>query len=246
MRPFEDLASRPTTATRRKFPSRAAAIASAVLVAAAIAAVIAINPFKTATAKTTAESLAPAGRTVATQPAPDGTTARGARTTKAKAKPSTQTTSGGSDQRQPSSGQQTSSAGGGTNTAPASGGSSSAPVSDDTSWECSADSTQDTTHGKTLKSCIEIQGTTVELQGYAWTIPAGLAASGEYEQVEIVLHSESGDIGDYMSPDCAAGTCEYSVSVTEPAGTYWAQAEFYWDGTNEYQAGLTPQVQVTG
>ena len=107
--------------------------------------------------------------------------------------------------------------------------------------ECSADSTQGTTNGKTVKSCIRIQGATVELEGSAWTIPSDLP-SGQYEQVEVVLHSPSGDVGRYTSPHCAAGTCEYSVSVTEPAGKYWAQTDYLWGGINEYQGGFTPKV----
>jgi serine/threonine protein kinase, bacterial len=245
MQPFEDLAAKPTVATKRRFPSRLAAIASAVAIVAAIVAVIAINPFKTVTAKTTGDIAAPVATTSSLQPTADPKTSRAAATTKAKPKAKTAGatasagSTGGGGTSQPTSGSSTAPATTTTTTA-------TTPTSDDTAWECSADSTQDTTHGKTLKSCIKIDGTTVELQGYAWTIPAGLAASGEYEQVEIVLHTESGDIGHYMSPDCAAGTCEYSLSVTESAGTYWAQAEFYWDGTNEYQASLTPQVTVTG
>jgi hypothetical protein len=241
MQPFEDLAAKPTVATKRRFPSRLAAIASAVAIVAAIVAVIAINPFKTVTAKTTGDIAAPVATTSSLLPTADATTSRAASTAKAKTAGATASagSTGGGGTSQPTTGSSTAPATTTTTTA-------TTPTSDDTAWECSADSTQDTTHGKTLKSCIKIDGTTVELQGYAWTIPAGLAASGEYEQVEIVLHTESGDIGHYMSPDCAAGTCEYSLSVTESAGTYWAQAEFYWDGTNEYQASLTPQVTVTG
>jgi hypothetical protein len=119
------------------------------------------------------------------------------------------------------------------------------PVSDNTGLECSADSTQDTANGKTVESCIQVQGTTVKLKGSAWTIPSDLP-SDQYEQVEIVLHTPNGDVGHYTSPHCAAGTCTYSVSVTEPAGQYWAQADFLWDGVNEYQGGFSPQVTVTG
>ena len=245
MQPFEDLAAKPTVATRRRFPSRVAAIASAVAVVAAIVAVIAINPFKTVTPKDTGDIAAPVATTSSVQPSVDPKTSRAASTAKAKAKTvgatATAGSTGGGGTSQPARGSSTAP----TTTTPTTTTTTTA-TSDDTAWECSADSTQDTTHGKTLKSCIKIDGTTVELQGYAWTIPAGLAASGEYEQVEIVLHTESGDIGHYMSPDCAAGTCEYSLSVTESAGIYWAQAEFYWDGTNEYQASLTPQVTVAG
>jgi len=242
MRPLDELSERPTVATRRRVPSRTAMIASAVLIAVAIAAVILVNPFKSAAVRPTASTglaASPAASAVATsQPS----TTRAAKTKTAKTKATTQAAASTTSQ-QAAAGQQS--------TAPSSATSavaktSPSPVSDNTGWECSADSTQDTTHGKTLKSCIEIQGTTVNLQGYAWTIPAGLAASGEYEQVEIVLHTSSGDIGHYMSPDCAAGTCEYSVSVTESPGTYWAQADFFWDGSNTYQAGFTPEVTVTG
>jgi hypothetical protein len=210
-------------------------IASAAAVLVAIAAVVLINPFKTTTANPAAATgliASPTATAAAAQPS------TAAKAKAPKAKPASTTS------RQATGGQQSSAPSTGTTTAAAQ--TSPTTASDNTGWECSADSTQDTTHGKTLKSCIKITGSTVELQGYAWTIPAGLAASGEYEQVEIVLHTPSGDIGHYMSPDCAAGTCEYSVSVTESAGTYWAQADFYWDGSNTYQAGFTPEVTVTG
>jgi serine/threonine-protein kinase len=237
MRPLEELTGRPTTQNKRRIPSRTAMIASAAAVLVAIAAVVLINPFKTTTANPAAATgliASPTATAAAAQPS----TAAKAKAKAPKAKPASTTS------RQATGGQQSSAPSTGTTTAAAQ--TSPTTASDNTGWECSADSTQDTTHGKTLKSCIKITGSTVELQGYAWTIPAGLAASGEYEQVEIVLHTPSGDIGHYMSPDCAAGTCEYSVSVTESAGTYWAQADFYWDGSNTYQAGFTPEVTVTG
>lgn len=238
MRPLEELSGRPTSQNKRRIPSRTAMIASAAVVLVAIAAVVVINPFRSTAANQAAATglvASPSATAAAGQPSTTSAT----KTKAAKAKGAASTAS-----RQATSGQQSSAPSGGTTTAAA----STPPTtpSDNTGWECSADSTQDTTHGKTLKSCIKIDGSTVELQGYAWTIPAGLAPSGEYEQVEIVLHTSSGDIGHYMSPDCAAGTCEYSVSVTESPGTYWAQADFFWDGSNTYQAGFTPEVTVTG
>ena len=67
-----------------------------------------------------------------------------------------------------------------------------------------------------------------------------------YEQVEVVLNAPSGDVGRYTSPHCAAGTCEYAVTLTEPAGSCHAQADYLWDGINEFQGPYTAYAQVTG
>jgi serine/threonine protein kinase, bacterial len=120
------------------------------------------------------------------------------------------------------------------------------PKSDNTGWECSADKTVTNSSGgsKTTKACIEVRGTTVHLEGYAWPVPD--LPSSQYEQVEVVLNTPSGDVGRYTSAHCAAGTCEYAVTLTEPAGSYRAQADYLWDGINEFQGPYTPYAEVTG
>ena len=123
---------------------------------------------------------------------------------------------------------------------------SPSPTSDDTGWECSADKTVTGIPGdsKTSKACIEVRGTTVLLEGYIWPVPD--QSSSQSEQVEVVLNTPSGDVGKYVSPNCAAGTCEYSVTLTEPPGSYHTQADYLWNGINEFQGPYTPYVEVIG
>jgi serine/threonine-protein kinase len=109
-------------------------------------------------------------------------------------------------------------------------------------WYCSAEKSQTfVSSPMTTKACIAVQGTTVHLKGYLWTVPA--VSLGTY-QVRLVLTSSSGSTTDYTSPDCTAGTCTYSVTVAEPAGSYQVRADYLFDGVNNMSGYNSPSETV--
>jgi serine/threonine-protein kinase len=132
--------------------------------------------------------------------------------------------------------------------APAAGGKPAAPSAGPASstagttpqWECSGTAVQPgVALPKSTRACIEADGSTIRLQGWLQNIPAGLPAI-DPEQLELVVSTPAGDIGQYLSPDCSPGTCTYSLDITEPPGTYRVRADFVIGGTDLFQGDLTP------
>jgi len=238
MRPLPERADNGATVkVKRRIRVLPAAIAAVALVAALITAVVLASPSQSGSARQASAGPVPMA-TIQSSPAAVKKTkpAAAGHSPTASAKPAA--TSGADPAATSGVGLAT--------TTKASPSASPSPTSDDTGWECSADKTVAGVPGdsKTTKACIEVRGTTVYLEGYAWPIPD--LPSSESEQVEVVLNTPSGDVGRYTSPNCAAGTCEYTVTLTEPSGSYRAQADYLWDGINEFQGPYTTYAEVTG
>jgi serine/threonine protein kinase, bacterial len=134
-----------------------------------------------------------------------------------------------------------------TGRAPAAGGKPAAPSAAPASstagatpqWECSGTAVQpDVLLPKSTRACIEADGSTIRLQGWLQTIPAGLPAIDQ-EQLELVVSTPAGDIGRYLSPDCSPGTCTYSLDLTERPGTYRVRADLVIGGSDQFQGDLT-------
>jgi serine/threonine protein kinase len=110
------------------------------------------------------------------------------------------------------------------------------------SWKCGVATSQP---GGVMnaQACIAVQGATVHVKGYLWKVPSDLA-SGDFEQLRLVLGTSVGPVDRYTSPACSPGKCTYTVSATVPAGTYQARAYFYFDGQSEFQSESTPAITV--